>query len=332
MSVQIWWKVIVFVLLSGNGLAQAELPATTTFNSFLTPADTFHRGRFWLCTGTATTLYTGTSVGLWHLWYKDYPTGSFRTFNDWGEWNHVDKMGHLFTAYQYSRWAHQGARWTGLSPKSSRWTAFGIGMGLQATIEVMDGFSENWGFSIPDVVFNTVGSGAFVAQDLLWNEQRISFKVSNRFPNYSTDPIMGSDGQTTSSLDQRANELYGTTLSEIFLKDYNGQTTWVSVNIAAFCPQKPDWLPNWLNIAGGYGADNLFGGYENSWTKDGVTFTTDAARIRQYYVSLDVDLTRIETKIRVLKTLFHVFNFVKIPSPTLALHSDGTLHGHAVYW
>ena len=40
---------------------------------------------------------------------------------------------------------------------------------FQASFEVLDGYSAKWGFSIPDIAFNTVGAGLYTSQELLWN-------------------------------------------------------------------------------------------------------------------------------------------------------------------
>ena len=82
---------------------------------FLRPATEFDASRFWVSSGIGSALYAGTTYALWQTWYADYPGGSFQTINDWPEWLQMDKAGHTFTAYQYSRYAFAGARWTGMS-------------------------------------------------------------------------------------------------------------------------------------------------------------------------------------------------------------------------
>ena len=45
------------------------------------------------------------------------------------------------------------------------------------------------------------------------------------------------------------------------LKDYNGQTYWLSANIWSF--NKESNFPRWLNVAFGYGADGMLYGENN---------------------------------------------------------------------
>ena len=53
---------------------------------------------------------------------------------------------------------------------------------------------------------------------------------------------------------------------------------------------------------------------------------------RQFYLSLDVDLTKISTKSKLLKTVFSVVNFIKIPSPTLEFNGKGHIKFHYLYF
>jgi hypothetical protein len=105
------------------------------------------------------------------------------------------------------------------------------------------------------------------------------------------------------------------------LKDYNSQTYWISANIKSFFPGTR--LPQWLNIAFGYGADGMYGGRTNKWSDEetGVRDYTSIGRVRKFYLSPDVDLTRINTRSKFVKGVFFVLNMVKVPAPALQLAS-----------
>ncbi|HQU58863.1 MAG: DUF2279 domain-containing protein [Phaeodactylibacter sp.] len=305
--------------------------------SFLEPADTFHSTRFWACAGAGAAIYGGASIGLYQAWYKDYDLTGFHTFNDSREWENMDKMGHTFTAYTMSSLSFQGARWTGLNRRKSMWLAAGVGTLLQGTIEMMDGFSEKWGFSWYDIGANTLGVGLFVGQEMAWQEQRFVMKVSNTRPVYPNVFVHPVDGGEPVSVRQRADELYGTSFGETFIKDYNGQTIWLSANLQSFIPgEGPRWLPSWLNLAAGYGANNMFGGFDNQWEgANGESYVLDDGifpRYRQFYLSLDVDLSRIPTHKRGLRFLLKAMNWIKIPSPTLEVNTLGGVKFRALYW
>ncbi|RME99578.1 MAG: DUF2279 domain-containing protein [Bacteroidetes bacterium] len=296
--------------------------------------DTLHPQRLRLSIIGGSVIYGAAAVGLYHTWYKDFELGKFRTFNDSGEWLQMDKLGHLLTTYQEARLLYDGARWTGLDKKRSRWLAGGISMFLQATVEVMDGFSEKWGFSWSDVGFNTLGMGTFVLQQRIWEEQRIIFKLSSNQDWPSAAPISSTNGLAHSSLRARSAELYGTSLAERALKDYNTMSIWASVNVRSFFPDAP-W-PAWLNVAVGHGAANLYGGFSNTWTDaEGNSYRIppgELRRHRQYYLSFDVDLKRIPTRHRGVRTLLSVLNFIKIPAPTLEWNREAGFRGHWLYY
>lgn len=55
-------------------------------------------------------------------------------------------------------------------------------------------------------------------------------------------------------------------------------------------------------------------------------------RFRQYYLGLDVDLTKIKTKSKLLKTVFTAVNFIKIPVPTISYSSEEKFKFYAFYF
>ena len=276
--------------------------------------------KVWLVAGTHAAIWTGSYIALNKAWYANYPKSDFHFFNDFREWNQMDKAGHVWTAYQINRGSSEMWKWAGLSDKKS--TIYGAiaSTAYQAMIEVQDGFSEQWGFSWSDMAANLAGTGAYTVQQLTWKEQRISIKMSYQRPKYPADLI------------ERRNNLYGEGTAERILKDYNGQTYWASFNIKSFAKQS-NW-PEWLNIAAGYGADGILGGFENSWKdKDGNTITRhDIIRKRQYYLSPDIDFTKIKTNSKLLKTVFFVLNAVKVPAPALMIDSKGKFRGYVLYF
>lgn len=322
----------LLLLLGGLLFLQHPCHAQSSTHSFLTPSDTLHRGRLWLVSTGGTLGYSAAMVGLNKLWYKDYPREKFHIFNDWGEWEHVDKAGHALTAYAESDFASKVFQWTGLSNHSAALLGAGTGLLLQSSIELFDGFSGGWGFSLPDMAFNMGGCSLFLSQQLLWQEQRIRLKISHTPPTYGSQPIPSTQG-ITRPFDQTVEQLYGR-FPASFFKDYNGMTVWATLNPSSFFAQKPAWIPAWLNLAFGYGADNVFGAYGNAITDtDGnVFYLPNFPRNRQFYLSFDLDLERIPVKNRLVRTLFTTLNWIKIPAPTLEWNTLGQQKFHWMYW
>jgi len=266
-------------------------------------------------------IYTGAMIGLSQAWYADYPKSSFHFFNDGSEWLQMDKAGHAYTAYFESVWTTTALQWSGVDEKKSAWIGAATGFAFQASIEILDGFSSEWGASPGDLTADFLGSSLSLAQYLMWDEQRIEMKFSAHVEDY---PF---------SLKPRSDELYGTTFFERILKDYNGQTYWLSVNPSSFTKKPGGRFPKWLNIAAGYGVDGLLGAKSNVWEENGETIDYDqVTRVRQFYIAPDVDFTRIKTHSPFMKTFFAVANVIKIPAPALMIDSKGAVKFYPIYF
>lgn len=303
---------------------------------FLTPADTLHKARLFGLTVGGGVAYTGTLLWLSQYWYKDYPRSAFHAFDDWGEWENLDKYGHALTAQFESEWAYSMLRWAGVKKNKAVWYGAGSAMLLQGTIEILDGFSSKWGFSVADLGSNIAGAGLFVAQQKLWGEQRIRLKYASSPGSYPHIAVQSKNGHPAVFIDDRAEDLFGTSLAERMLKDYNGQTYWLSVNPSSFSKQETFW-PDWLNLAVGYGAEHMIAGFENTWIDDdtGAIYDVDPElyhRYRQYYVSLDIDFSRIPSRSPLVRTLLGMLNVVKVPAPALEVTSGGEVRGHWLFF
>lgn len=329
---------IAFLLLFNcwSNEINAQSDSSISKPTFFESAKTFNKSRFWTLSAIGAVGYTGVVIGLDRAWYANYARGDFHFFDDWAGWDQMDKMGHAMTGYFESKWAGSLYKWAGLSDKEAPWVGFGVGILFQSTLEIMDGFSEKWGFSWADMGFNVMGSGLYLGQELLWKEQRILLKMSSHRPTYSDAPLISTDGQSQTTLQTRANDLFGSTVPEIFFKEYNGQTIWLSVNIASFMKNRPHLFPpKWLNIAVGYGIENFYGAESNSWTdQESHQFDApaDLIRHRQFYLSLDIDFEKIPTRHKWLKTIFSFLNVFKVPFPTMEINTLGQVKFHPFYF
>ncbi|WP_160717744.1 DUF2279 domain-containing protein [Chitinophaga solisilvae] len=305
---------ILLLLLTISVPAQKKVPL------FALPDSTIN-SRVWELGAVTAAVYAGGLLVLNHTWYRDYPRSSFHFFNDADEWNQMDKAGHIFAAYFEGKYSREMWRWSGLPRKQQIWIGGMSGFAYQSVIEALDGYSAEWGFSWSDMAANAAGSALLISQELLWNEQRIQLKFSAHPKKYE-GPV----------LQEKADQLFGHTFWERTLKDYNGQTYWLSVNPYSF--HKNTWLPKWLNIAVGYGADGMYGGTDNTWKdkRGGAQDYSQTRRIRQFYLSPDVDFTRIPTRKKGVKVLFQVLNMLKFPAPALEINTQGEMRLHAIYF
>jgi hypothetical protein len=283
----------------------------------LSPAE--KKKRIIINTSAHAVIYAGSMILLNQAWYADYPRTNFHVYNDNGEWLQVDKAGHTWSAYQISRTSMASWKWAGLKPNQQVWIGGLAGAVFQTVIEIQDGFSAEWGWSWGDFAANCLGSGLLIGQQLAWKEQRINFKFSFHKMTYD-DPM----------LNDRSDSLFGSSVPERTLKDYNGQTYWLSANLKSFFPKSK--IPGWLNVSFGYGAGGMFGGYDNIWEENGTEVDrSDIPRVRQWYLAPDIDFTKIPTKSKFLKSVFFVLNAFKFPAPALML-SNGKMKVYAVYF
>lgn len=287
--------------------------------SALTPQE--RKKRLWLVGAGNAAFYTGSLVALNAAWYKDYERTGFHTFNDSKEWLQVDKVGHAWTAYTISHYLSDVWKWAGLPEKKAVWVGSLSSIAYLTTIEFFDAYSAKWGWSWSDIAANFAGSGLYMGQQFLWKEQRLQFKFSFHGVNYN-DPM----------LEERADDLFGKSWYERMLKDYNGQTYWMSANIRSFFP-KSKWPP-WLTVSLGYGAEGMLGGFENKWSDASGNDVTryDIPRVRQFYLAPDIDFTKIKTRSKFLRTTFSLLNAIKCPAPALMLDSKGKLKAYAIYF
>ena len=284
--------------------------AQSGIDRFLKPTDSLNVPRRNTVIITESSLATISLVGLNQLWYADYPQSNFHTINDSGEWLQMDKFGHVFSSYQVGRVGADLLAWSGVSERDQLIYGSTLGFAYLGVVEVFDGFSEEWGFSWTDILANAAGTSLYVGQQLLWKEQRITLKYSFHQTHYAVqNPDKLGDGWT-----------------EEFLKDYNGQTYWLSVNLHSFF--KESEVPKWLNVAFGYGAEGMLTGENESVNNNLIT----QDRRRQFYFSLDVDLSRIQTKSHFLKTIFSIFNVLKVPFPTVEFTEKNGFRFHGIYF
>ena len=186
----------------------------------------------------------------------------------------------------------------------SRLLSATVAMGYMSTIEIMDGFSSDWGFSISDVGANLIGSGLFLFQEKYFSKQIFQ-------PNFSFHPTHFSDIRP---------EVLGNNALESLLKDYNGQTYWI-----CFSPGNlgvSAW-PKWLMLSFGHSIDGRLKGDSRSY------LGYDSSR--ELLFSLDIDLAELDVKSKFLSSLFDIINCIKIPFPTL-MYNKGQFNVLPVYF
>ena len=271
-------------------------------------ADSINRKRMNTLVIGGASVYTAGMFALSELWYSESQRQSWHTFDDSQEWKQVDKVGHFYTAFQLSHGMSKAFQWTGMNERKSDIWGSATGFLLMLPIEILDGFASSYGASMTDIVANFTGSAIYLGQKLIWNDIRIHPKFSFR---------------TTPYASERPDVLGENTMQQI-LKDYNGQTYWLSFDIYGFLKEESKF-PKWLNVAAGYGAEGMV--YANDSSNEAMGYDS----YRQYYLGLDVDLTHIKSRKKGVNTLLFFANMIKIPAPTVEF-SNNTTTFHWLYF
>ncbi|MEN9448350.1 MAG: hypothetical protein RJA25_1640 [Bacteroidota bacterium] len=304
--------------------------------SFFRPSEKLNLPRVGLVAGMQAGLYAIANVWWSTAWYSKTEKTKFHFFNDWNEWNNMDKTGHCFSSYIESKWTYDLFKWAGLQEKHAIWVGMLTGNMWQLSIELHDGFQKKWGFSWSDMSMNISGSLLFGVQQYLWHDQRITMKISAFPVNYSK--------YNDAEIKERANKLYGTSFSQTMLKDYNAQTYWWSISPGAFVRNPNSKFPKWLQFSFGYGAGGMLGGYANKWNKNDlsgdedlskvdpadIVDRSDIQRLHRFYLSVDLDWTKLPVKRHWAKGLMKVLNVIKLPAP--AIEFNDNKHGSKVAW
>lgn len=303
---------------------------------FFRPSEQLNIPRVALVTGMIGGLYAGANAWWSGAWYSKTEKSKFHTFNDWGEWNQMDKLAHAFNCYFESKLHYDLYKWAGVKEKNAIWIGMLYGNAWQLSIEIHDGFQKKWGFSWGDMAMNISGSLLFGIQQYLWHDQRIQMKISAFPVNYSkyNDPL----------IKERADKLYGTSFTEILLKDYNAMTFWLSVSPGSFIKNPNSKFPKCLQVSIGYGAGGMLGGYKNIWSKNDLAGDQDLKdidptdlidktsiqRLHRFYISMDLDWTKLPVKKHWAKGLMKVLNIIKLPFPALEINDNKS--GSKVAW
>jgi hypothetical protein len=321
--------VLFFYHIQAQNISAQKIEKPSLYDRFIKASDTLNKKRYTSIAVGSGVLWGGSLLFLNQIWYAQYPRDKFHLYNDAGEWQQVDKVGHAYSSYLGAKLFTTFFKWSGKNEKKSVLLGAGGSLAYLSVIEILDGFSKKWGYSLPDMTANASGIGLYAAQQLLWHDQRIIFKYSTHIQNYYEVDLI-----------KRANNLYGFSTAERIFKDYNAQTYWLSCNVRSFAHQSK-W-PTWLSLAVGYGAQGMYGGYENTARDDygnikllpnGIAEfeRRDITRYRQFYFAPDIDFSKIPWRSKFMRDFTKMVN-LKFPFPSLEYNTLGQVKVNALHF
>ena len=243
-------------------------------------------------------VFVGGNVALYEYFRRAWWSGegaSFHVNNDWGmAFRDQDKLGHALGGYHLARIGGGLLRAACVGDRKAIWWGAAYAAAFQLQIEVWDGMQANYGFSPPDLMFNTAGAAYAVLQ----REQPAlrAFK-----PTISYERTLALKRAAESS------DLRPTV-------DYSGQTYWVSVDVEALLPegQKRYW-PGLVRFSVGRSITD--------WVNPETLVAEKASNL--LVLSLDIDPERLPGNHPVWKAVKHQLSYYRFPAPAIVIGPGG---------
>ncbi len=276
---------------------------------FFKNADTLNIKRFAFVNGTSLLALYGSYHYINTAWWAD----SKKTFHFDGGGSSIkeafdfgrdaiyakglDKIGHFYGARITSDIFARGIRWSGKTEQQALLWGGLLGTAVQGFIEIKDGYSPTWGFSVYDWMSGSLGSFYPYFQSKSRFLKALDIKYSYyRKDNYYFDFIK-----------RKSN----------FQDDYMNSIFWFTFNPKRYKPESK-W-PKWLGISMGVGVDATLNNYyvnmpggTSDWGRGGY----------EVYLAPDIDFKGLLPKKPFWQTLAHILNYIKVPSPALRFSKD----------
>ena len=232
-------------------------------------------------------------------WWDD--EGShFHFENDFHYAKNLDKLGHFASGVAMGELFYEGYYWTGMSERNAYLFAGTSAFLTHVAIDVKDGYSPEWGFSVFDVLFGSLGGFYPMAKRYIPIFKYFDLKFSY----WKNSDAYFDDSRRRGS-------------SAIFTDDYCNQTYWISFKIYRFLPNTArKYYPEWLALALGISInEDVF--HLKPGGKDG-----HYKGRYELYLALDYDLESFRPHARWARTLIKSLNYFKLPAPAIQFLPD----------
>ena len=251
--------------------------------------------------GVASTVLIAYGAAYWLVFDKgwwDEQGSHFRFENDFDYALNLDKFGHFASGVIMGESFYEGYRWAGVSEFKSYLFAGFSAMATHIAIDVKDGYSPQWGFSVFDVLSGTLGGFLPMAERYIPVFKYVDLKWSYWI---------------------NTKAYYRQSKTGVFTDDYCNQTFWASFKIHRMLPKAARaYYPSWLAIAAGLSID------EGVFIHD-----RDVTPHREVYIALDYDLEAFRPQSRMARTIVKYLNYFKLPAPTVQVYPE--FHWYLLY-
>ena len=230
-------------------------------------------------------------------WWDD-ERSHFHFENDFDYALNLDKFGHFAAGVVLGEGFYEGYRWAGTSEFQAYLFAGLSAMMTHVAIDVKDGYSPEWGFSVFDVLSGTLGGFYPMAERYVPVFKYVDLKWSYWI---------------------NTKAYYRQSHTGVFTDDYCNQTFWASFKPYRLLPASVRaYYPSWLAIAAGLSID------EGVFIKH-----YEGTPHREVYIALDYDLEAFRPQSRMARTLIKSLNYFKLPAPAIQVYPE--FHWYLLY-
>ena len=234
-------------------------------------------------------------------WWDD-ERSHFHFENDFDYALNLDKFGHFAAGVVLGEGFYEGYRWAGTSEFQAYLFAGLSAMMTHVAIDVKDGYSPAWGFSIFDVLSGTLGGFWPMAERYVPVFKYVDLKWS-----YWINSTYFYDKTTHRG-------------EAVFTDDYVNQTFWASFKPYRLLPASVrKYYPSWLAFAAGLSIDEKAMDFH----------APDKERHREVYLALDYDLEAFRPQSRMARTFIKYLNYFKLPAPAIQVYPE--FHWYLLY-
>ena len=263
--------------------------------------------------GAATFRYLGYRY-VDRAWYQGQKQDEIRWLNDWGgeTYLNLDKGGHFMGGAVLAQTLTESLYWSGFTPRTAAVLGTVTSWAALLEVEMRDAHFDQWGFSIPDFVANSVGASVPLVHNLWPATQIVRFKFS-----YLPSSLY---------LDDETRAAANRPHIEHLIDDYEGMTFWLSLAVEPLLEGRAAELwPDFLGVAVGYGAKGLHG--SNVKSKGPNKFYPDRPDARsELFLAFDYDTRYLPGRGGAWGFLREQLNWLHLPAPALRFYPDLRLY------
>lgn len=251
--------------------------------------------------------FVGGNLALYEYFRRAWWSGARAPFflnYDWdGNFRDQDKLGHMLGGYLLSEGGRELLKAACMSDKKAAIWGAAYSAAFQLQIEIWDGTQARYGFSPPDLLYNTIGQGLSLSHAFVPKMRAVMPTLSY--------------ARTQALKNTQAGRIPGDLRPTV---DYSGQTYWLSVDVDTLLPTRArKYWPDLLRFSVGHTITDFI---------DPAT-GADVRAQRRIMLTLDIDPVKLPGRapwwVAVKKGLRH-YHF---PSPALEIRAGGV---KAVPW